>query len=299
MRQQPVEAVEVVLQALLRVVVRVADDADGTAIAGVADDAEELEIEIARTERQDFLPLFVALANHAVEVQAVQIRLHRRERGGEAVEVIVAVMEIVHDADVRRAVLLAQEFRHGDHVLRFAGPATVIVDRERAASLARALDDGQQLRGGEPDALRVGGRGGGTHHHPDLRMQPVFREKPVRLVVLRPEREVLQLVFLILENLLLERRHMLGAPVVGDLGEAEFRDHLRALGRPALLRIKRHDAPRDQIGAGEKLVVSGAGRLDHETHEPHEQEAGARAEKRATQRGENVAAGSGSGWRDG
>ena len=57
LRDQPIQAVEVVLQPLLGVVLRVADDADRATVAAVDDCFEQLQIEFALAERQDFAPL--------------------------------------------------------------------------------------------------------------------------------------------------------------------------------------------------------------------------------------------------
>ena len=274
LRHEPVEAVEIVAQAFLHVVVRVADDADGTAIARVADDSEQFQIEIARAEWKDLSTEFFPVGNHAVEVQAEQIRLHRRECRGETVKVIVAVMLVVNDADIGRAVLLAQPLRDGDQILRLAAPAAVIVEADRAAEFARALEQRQQRVGGLLHALVIRRACGTRGRHPNLRMQAVLLEQFERLLVRCPKREEFEAALFVFQNLRLELAHVLGAPIVGDLGEAEFGDHLRALGGTALLRVERHDAPRGEIGAREKLHLGGAGRSAHETHETHEKKTG-------------------------
>ena len=69
LRHQPVEAVEIVAQPLLGVVLRVAEDADRAAVAAVADDLQQLEVELALAQRQDLPADLVAAGVHAVEVQ--------------------------------------------------------------------------------------------------------------------------------------------------------------------------------------------------------------------------------------
>ena len=98
---EPVEAVEVVLEPLLGVVLGVAEDADRAAVAAVADRLEQVEVERPLAQRQDLPADLVAAAVHAVEVQAQQVGHHLLEQRREAVEVVVAVVEVVDDPDVR------------------------------------------------------------------------------------------------------------------------------------------------------------------------------------------------------
>ena len=101
LRDEPVEAVEVVAQPLLGVVLGVAEDADrargsrcrGSSAAGPGR---------ARPGRAagSSCPVLSPPGHHPVEVQRPQVRLHLREQVGEAVEVVVAVVQVVDDADV-------------------------------------------------------------------------------------------------------------------------------------------------------------------------------------------------------
>src|SRR5262249_41102406 len=70
LRQEPVEAIEVVQQAPLHVVIGVADDADRSRILGVAYDLEQRQVMLAGAKGKDFLSFLVAVARHAVEIQA-------------------------------------------------------------------------------------------------------------------------------------------------------------------------------------------------------------------------------------
>ena len=85
---------------------RVAEDADRPAIAAVADDPQQLEVARALAQRQDLPPDPVAARVHAVEVHRHEVRLHLREQCGEAVEVVVAVVQVVDHADVGDALRL-------------------------------------------------------------------------------------------------------------------------------------------------------------------------------------------------
>ena len=74
-----------------------------------------------------------------------------------------------------------------------------------------------------------------------------------------PEGKELQAMFLILQNLFFELLYVLCAPIVGHTFDTEALEHLDPLNRPALLGIKRHNAP------GHKLVlVKVVGRLSRE-----------------------------------
>ena len=62
LRDEPVEAVEVVAQPLFGVVLRVAEDADRAAIAAVANRLEQLEVELALAQRQNLCATLLAVA---------------------------------------------------------------------------------------------------------------------------------------------------------------------------------------------------------------------------------------------
>ena len=76
---EPIESIEIVLQARFRVVVRVTDDADPTTVPTLGNDFEQRQIKFSLTELHDLLPLLIAVANHAVEIQGQQVRLHLLE----------------------------------------------------------------------------------------------------------------------------------------------------------------------------------------------------------------------------
>ena len=88
---------------------------------------------------------------------------------------------------------------------------------------------------------------GTLHHRPELRMELVLFKQSEGLVMRAPEREHLDAVFLIREDLPFKLRHMLGSPVVGDFVESHLRHHL-GTGFGATLRgVKGHDAPRGEV----------------------------------------------------
>ena len=100
---QVFQALEVGAEAGFGVLVGVVEDADRPAPAAVADLTEQFEVEVALADHEDVLARLVAVADHAVEVQREQVRLHRLQERGEAVEVVVAVVEVVNDPDVGQA----------------------------------------------------------------------------------------------------------------------------------------------------------------------------------------------------
>ena len=100
MRKEPIESVQVVLESLFGVVAGMAENADGTVVVAVGDDFEELPIQFTLTEREDFYAFFIAVSRHSIQIESEQVGLHFGEQVGEAIEVFVAVMQVVHDADV-------------------------------------------------------------------------------------------------------------------------------------------------------------------------------------------------------
>ena len=78
-----------------------------------------------------------------------------------------------------------------------------------------------------------------------------------------PEGKELDAVLLVGEDLAFKLGHMLLPPVIGDFFDAHLRDHL-GTGFGATLRgVKRHDAPRSEVGFVEEI---GGGELAHGTH---------------------------------
>ena len=138
---QPVEPVEVVLQAGLGIQIGVIEDADRPRVAAAGDHLQQRQVEFARTQRQDLLALLLALVHHAVQIQAVQVRLHLLKQRFEAVEVVVAVVLVVDDADVRHV----QRLEDRQLILRLAEPAAVVVEPDRAADFLRGLADRLQM----------------------------------------------------------------------------------------------------------------------------------------------------------
>ena len=231
------------------------ENADGSAVAARPDLAEDFHVLGADAERQDLAALFVALEIHAVEVETEQMRFHQLDRRGEAIEMAVTVVQVVHDADVFRAVVGFEILADGNHVLRLPGPAAVVVDADLAAECLCHFENGEKTLGGVFDFFLLR-RALLFHHDPELRAELVFFEKGEGLLVLSPEGEELDPVFLIREDLAFELRDMLLPPVVGDLRETHLRDHLGPGFRRALLRVKGHDAPGREVGFFEGTCIN-------------------------------------------
>ena len=127
--EQFLETVEILAQALLRIDLGpMVQDAERAAISGVPDHLQHAAVFLAAAQRQDLL----AADRHAVQVHAGQVGQHLLERGGKLAEVFVAVVEVVDDPHGIGVGLLSEPLGHGDHVGRFARPAAVIVEGERA-----------------------------------------------------------------------------------------------------------------------------------------------------------------------
>ena len=120
-------------------------------------------------------------------------------------KVIMCVVPVVDDADILvppRAQLLAD----GDQVLRFASPATVVVEAQFASEL-RAAPGEPPIASAAADHLlsliAVTRARGGV---PDLGW--ISYSRTVRRPHAAPEREEFDAVLLVLDDLFLELRHM-------------------------------------------------------------------------------------------
>ena len=167
-------------------------------------------------------------------------------------------MLVVDDANVGQLQLLNDR----DLVLGFAEPAAVVVEGDLATNLRRRF-------GNRANAARLGDdtrpliglvlRWSSAAGDPQLRSHLVLLEHGERqlgFVIERrrdPPRRQFDLVPLEAFNLLIERRDVFGAVVVSKLREAQLGEHRRPLLRPALLRVKRHDAPCDEVRSREEI----------------------------------------------
>ena len=125
--------------------------ANGTCIPGSGDGLEKRRVGLAGTELQNLR----AFCTHSAQVKAEQVRFHPCKRLREVVDVPMAVMQIVDDADVVRMMLRSQHFAHRRQILRFAAPAAVGVEAELALHFRGPLDEWQHLFDDPIDALRL------------------------------------------------------------------------------------------------------------------------------------------------
>ena len=176
----------------------------------------------------------------------------------------MAVVQVVDDPNIVDGVVLFQVVAHGDHVLRLATPAAVVVDADLAADGLGFGQKGQQtFRCGFDLCLLCFARV--LHHDPELRVQFVFLKQPERLVMSAPERKELDAMLLIRQDLAFKLGDMLLPPVVGDFFDAHLRHHLGAGFGGALRGVKGHDAPRGEVLFVEE--VSGRQRVAQAGHE--------------------------------
>jgi hypothetical protein len=91
------------------------------------------------------------------------VGFHQGQQGGETIEVVMAVMEVVDEADVGPGELL----KDSDLVLGLAEPATVIVEPDRAADPRGFVGDGPERPDGRYDLLGLTLRPGCRIRHCD------------------------------------------------------------------------------------------------------------------------------------
>ena len=231
----------------------VIEDADRPLVAALADDPGEFHVEITLAKHQDLLACLVAVGRHPVEVEEVQVRQHRRKRLSEPRDVGVAVVLVVDDAHVGELHRLAD----GEHILGLPAPAAVVVDGDRAARLGRGLRRRPKRGGGVLHLRLLVEVPGGVDHHPERWLQrPLLeaRQQTGEIGWLRPEGVECDAVLRQCLPLPVERGHVLGPPVVGEVLEAECREHRRPLLGAAFFPVVGHEAPGDQVVAAKELL---------------------------------------------
>ena len=277
LRQEPLQAVEVVEQAAFGVFVGVIEDSDGTAVTAGTDDAQDLDVLRADAERENFATLRFAVDVHAIEVETEQMRQHARQNFGESVEMTVTVMQVVNDADVLNALSL-QSRADSNHVFRLATPAAVIVDADLTIERRRGLANGFETGDLFFDAAFLIGLvlhldGTATTADPELRVHIVALEEIKSLPGLvidrsgKPPAHQLDVMLLERGQFIIPLRDMLGAVIIDELLHAHLFQHGRTLLRPAFLRVKRHDAPRGEVGFVEEIGTDDGDREAEEGNE--------------------------------
>ncbi len=199
------KAVQVVAQPLLDVILRMSDDSDGPRVAGIANGLQQRNVELAFAQRQNLLPLLLAVASHPVQIQAQQVRLHQPQDIREIVDVFrehgVVVVDDAHaigDCGARA------EYSHT--ATRFAGSPCQppwLYSPSMLPSFRVRSTTGSTSGWSAPAnslLLRVRALGRGKHL-PDLWVQPVFLEQFEGIVMYTPKGEVLKPVPFVLEDL--------------------------------------------------------------------------------------------------
>ena len=96
---------------------------DRPLIAAGDDRFDKVDFQVAVANWQNLFARFVACLDHPIKVQAIEVGDHGLQQFGETIEVIVAMMHVVDDADVR-AVERLDDF---DLILGFAKPSAVVI----------------------------------------------------------------------------------------------------------------------------------------------------------------------------
>ncbi len=199
----------------------------------------------------------VTLRLHPVHVQASQVGHDLGQQGGEAVEMVVAVVQVVNDSNVGDA-LSFEPVDDGELVFRLAEPAPVVIEGQRAPDLSGLLGEWTELcrRRGDPALLLRAGDlvGAQVEQHPEVGLlaaplQEVENDSRFAIELAGSDPEGVETNSVTVEciDFGVEAGDMLGAPVVGESPEAEMLEHGRALFGTTLLTIERYDAPRDEI----------------------------------------------------
>ena len=206
------------------------------------------------------------------------MRQHLLEQFGEAVEVVVAVVLVVDDADV----LELEVVDDGELVFGFAEPAAVVVERDRAAQLLGFLRNRANDLCGRFHLVLLFLAAGLAHRDPELRLQLVLLhhgEQGLSIgteVRREPDGREFDTGLLKFDHFAIEGGQVLGSPVVGVLLEAELLEHGDAFLGRTLLGIEGNDAPGDEVAAIEEFRIglrSNGGR--------HEEGGSDKSEKRA------------------
>ncbi len=192
------------------------NDPDRTDIARVTNRLHQRHVVFTFAQRKNLLSLLLTITSHAIQIQAEKIRLHLLQYCCEVVDVFMGVMLVVDNAHVIGVVVLAKVLAYRHHIRWLAMPTSVVIQPKLACKLSSPFDDGQDLHRSLMDAFFLRLCFWRRQHLPNLRLQSMLLEQLKRLVMHAPKRKVLKPISLVLKNLLLECRHMLLPPVVGD-----------------------------------------------------------------------------------
>ena len=251
------------MEPILGVELGVVEDSEGTRKATLLNDPQELQILLPRADRSDLQAAGLAVGEHPVEIEHLEMGLHPREQLAESPGMDMAMMLVVDDADIRdRGVTGTQRLNDLDLILRLAEPAAMVVEADGAANFLGRLSYGADPRGFRRDAglLLVGiGRRAPAPAHPQARRHAVAledAEDQLRLVIelaRKPPGDKLDPLLRNCPHLVIELRNMLGPVVVGIFHDPQPLHHRRAIGRRSGLVVEGDDAPGDEIVPAEEL----------------------------------------------
>ena len=263
LRGHPLEPHDVVTKPILGVELRVVEDSKRPLESTLLDNLEQLHILLAGADRRDLQAAGLAVGEHPVEIEHLEIRLHPLEELAESPGMDMAMMLVVDDADIcDRGVTGAQRFNDLDLILRLAEPAAVVVEANGAADFLGRLGYGADPRRFGCNAgflLICIGRRPPAPAHPQARLHAVAledTEDQLRLVIelaRKPPSDKLDPLLRNCPHLVVELRNMLGPVVVGVLDDSQPLHHRRAVGRRPGLVVEGDDAPGDEIVPPEEL----------------------------------------------
>tara|TARA_B100000900_G_scaffold395295_1_gene393532 strand:- start:86 stop:670 length:585 start_codon:yes stop_codon:yes gene_type:complete len=151
---------------------------------------------------------------HPIEIHAVQKGQHLLQVLSPAPDPGMPVVPVIHDPHmpVTRG---TKSPANRDKIGGLTAPPSMIIEPQLTAHFSRVLGQRKQHFCGRGDVLVMGRLPGAGKSIPDLRMKIILPEEPKSLIVLTPEGEVFNAMFLILQDFLLELSNMFASPVIG------------------------------------------------------------------------------------
>ena len=151
---------------------------------------------------------------HPVEIHAVQKGQHLLQVFCPAPDPGMPVVPVIHDPHMP-VTRCTKGPANRDKIGGLSTPPSMIIEPQLTTHLCRMLGQSKQRSCGRGDVLGLGRLPGTGKSVPDLRMEIILPEEPKGLIVLTPEGEVFNPMFLVLQDFLLELSNMFASPVVG------------------------------------------------------------------------------------
>ena len=287
MPEQPVQPIEIVREPGFGVFLRVIQDSDRPRIARLANRREPVQVAVPFANRQNLEPLRLAVGQHPIQIEAIEMRFHQRQQFREPIEMGMAMMQVVDNPDV-----VEPQFLDDRHlVFRLSKPAPMVVERDAAALVLRGQGDGTN-----PLRLRLDPR---RKLFRSLRRRATPRDPQLRADAMPLERRQNQPGFVIersgkppgrelnpmsLQRLQfgIEQGDVVRTVVVCQPANPQPIERPGPFFRCAVAVIERHDAPGDEIFAAKHRVcrlglvrrIRGNrpwGDRSRDTHQPNQQ----------------------------